>query len=79
MKVDLIYLFYECEGSNIVNFADDTTPYDCGEYMKKNAWTIYGEYMGCSMEITIISFQIVQIVSKQTHKSQPRKISYFAQ
>ena len=56
MKIDLIYLFYECEGSNIVNFADDTTPYDCGEYMKKNARRIYGEYMGYSMEIIIISF-----------------------
>ena len=27
--IDLIDLFYECEESNIVSYADDTTPYSC--------------------------------------------------
>ena len=30
-NIDLIDLFYECEDPNIVNYADDTTPYACGE------------------------------------------------
>ena len=28
-NIDLIDLFYECEKSNIVSYADDTTPYSC--------------------------------------------------
>ena len=35
-NIDLIDLFYECVGSNIVNYADDTTLYVCGE----NIWTV---------------------------------------
>ena len=30
-NIDLTDLFYECEDSNIDNYADDTTPYACGE------------------------------------------------
>ena len=30
-NIDLTNLFYECEDSNIANYADDTTPYACGE------------------------------------------------
>ena len=28
-NIDLIDLFYECEGSNVASYADDTTPYSC--------------------------------------------------
>ena len=30
-NIYIIDLFYECEGSDIVNYADDTTPYACGD------------------------------------------------
>ena len=30
-NIDLTDLFYECEDSNIGNYADETTPYVCGE------------------------------------------------
>ena len=30
-NIDLTDLFYECEDSNIDNYADDTTPYACRE------------------------------------------------
>ena len=33
-NVHLIDLFYEYEGSNIVNYADDTTPYACGKNIR---------------------------------------------
>ena len=33
-NVDLIDLFYECEDSNIGNYADNTTPYACGENIR---------------------------------------------
>ena len=33
-NIDLTDLFYECEGSNIANYADDTTPYTCGENIR---------------------------------------------
>ena len=33
-NIDLTDLFYECEDSNIVNYADDTTPYACGENIR---------------------------------------------
>ena len=29
-NIDLIYLFSECEESNIASYVDDTTPYSCG-------------------------------------------------
>ena len=28
-NIDLIDLFYECEESNVVSYADDTIPYSC--------------------------------------------------
>ena len=28
-NIDMINLFYECEDSNVVSYADDTTPYSC--------------------------------------------------
>ena len=31
LHIDLIDLFYECEDSNIAGYADDATPYSCGE------------------------------------------------
>ena len=33
-NIDLTDLFYECEDSNIVSYADDTTPYACGENVR---------------------------------------------
>ena len=33
-NIDLTDLFYECEDSNIANYADDTTPYACGENIR---------------------------------------------
>ena len=33
-NIDLINLFYECEDSNIVNYANDTTPYASGENIR---------------------------------------------
>ena len=33
-NIDLTDLFYECEDSNIASYADDTTPYACGENIK---------------------------------------------
>ena len=33
-NIDLTDLFYECEDSNISNYADDTTPYACGENIR---------------------------------------------
>ena len=33
-NIDLTDLFYECEDSNITNYADDTTPYACGEKIR---------------------------------------------
>ena len=33
-NIDLTALFYECEGSNIANYADDTTPYACGKNIR---------------------------------------------
>ena len=33
-NVDLIDLFYECEDSNIGNYADNTIPYACGENIR---------------------------------------------
>ena len=33
-NIDLIDLFYECEDSNILNYAGDTTPYACGENIR---------------------------------------------
>ena len=33
-NIDLIDLFYECEGSNIANYADDTTLHTCGENIR---------------------------------------------
>ena len=33
-NIDLTDLFYECEDSNITNYADDTTPYVCGENIR---------------------------------------------
>ena len=33
-NIDLIDLFYECKGSNIANYADDTTPYTSGENIR---------------------------------------------
>ena len=32
--IDLTYLFYECEDSNIANYADDTTQYACRENIR---------------------------------------------
>ena len=33
-NIDLTDLFYECEDSNIANYADSTTPYACGENIR---------------------------------------------
>ena len=33
-SIDLIDLFYECKDSNIASYADDTTPYSCGENIR---------------------------------------------
>ena len=33
-NVDLTDLFYECEDSNIANYADDTTPHACGKNIR---------------------------------------------
>ena len=33
-NIDLNDLFYECEDTNIANYADDTTPYTCGENIR---------------------------------------------
>ena len=33
-SIDLTDLFYKCEDSNIANYADDTTPYACGENIR---------------------------------------------
>ena len=33
-NIDLTDLFYECEDSHIANYADDTTPYACGENIR---------------------------------------------
>ena len=33
-NIDLTDLFYECEDSKITNYADDTTPYVCGENIR---------------------------------------------
>ena len=33
-NIDLIDLFYEYEDSNIASYADNTTPYACGENMR---------------------------------------------
>ena len=33
-NIDWNYLFYECEDSNIANYADDRTPYACGENVR---------------------------------------------
>ena len=34
LNIVLIDFFHECEDSNIVNYADDTAPYACGENVR---------------------------------------------
>ena len=31
-NINMIHLFYECEENDIANYADDTTPYSCGNF-----------------------------------------------
>ena len=33
-NIDLTHLSYECEDSTTANYADDTTPYACGENIR---------------------------------------------
>ena len=33
-NIDLIVLFHECKDSNVAHYADDTTPYACGENIR---------------------------------------------
>ena len=34
-NIGMIDLFYECEDSNVVSYADDTTPYSCATDITK--------------------------------------------
>ena len=39
-SIDLTGLFYECEDSNISNYADDTTPYASGKNIRVAIWQL---------------------------------------
>ena len=43
----MIELFYECQGNDIANYADDTTPYSCGTDIP----TVISELQGISAKV----------------------------
>ena len=47
-NIDLIDLFYECEDSNILNYAGDTTPYACGENIRAVISKLQSLALDCS-------------------------------
>ena len=66
-NTDLTDLFYHCKDSNIANYADDTTPYTCGENIRV-----------VISELQALAFRLLKWFETQTHGSQPRKVSNFA-
>ena len=63
-NIDLIYLFYEFEESNIASYADDTTPYSCA----KDTQTVISE-------LKSISSKLFHCFQYNHFESQSRKMS----
>ena len=62
-NIDLIASIYECEDSNIANYADDTTPYSCGENIQ-----------AVISELQSLAFRLFKWY-KNNHESQLGKVS----
>ena len=62
INIDLIDLFYECEDSNIINYADDTTPYACGENIR-----------AFISELQSLTFRLFKWFEKNHMKASPGK------
>ena len=56
MNIDLIYLFYDCEDSNIVSCADDTTLYVCRKYTEKIQYIYIYIYIYTCIYIYIMNY-----------------------
>ena len=69
-NIDLIDLFYECKDSNITAYADDTTPHACGE----NIQAVISELQ--SLAFRLLKWKI-KMKMKQSHESQPKRVSHF--
>ena len=61
-NIDLIDLFYECEDSNIANYADDTTPCACGENVR-----------AVISELQSLAFRLLKLFENNYMKVNPGK------
>ena len=65
-NIDLIDLFYECEDSNIDNYADDTTPYARGENIR-----------AVILKLQSLAFRLFKLFQNNHMKANPGKSHIF--